>query len=67
MNYLLSLNQVCRKLDVSARRFYALVRQGQVRPDSITDSGFFFDSSRLPELRDFFEELRRCPVNYPYD
>jgi hypothetical protein len=57
-HYLLSLNQVSAKLDIPARRLYALVKQGEVKPDSVTDTAFYFDSSRLPELRNFVERLR---------
>jgi hypothetical protein len=61
-NYLLSLNQVARKCDVPFQRMDQLVRLGLIHPDSVTDRLFFFDSSRLSEIKEKIAELRDRPV-----
>jgi hypothetical protein len=59
MTEMLSLNQLSRKLDVPYQSILALVRTGQLIPDSISGRYFLFAATRLYEIEKFLNARRR--------
>jgi hypothetical protein len=58
MTEVLSLNQLAKKIGAPYTSLLALVRSGELRPDSISGRYFLFKASRLGEIQLFLASRR---------
>jgi hypothetical protein len=56
---LYTLNEIARETREPYSSLHSLVRNGELKPDSITSRFFLFDSSRLGEIDKFLSSRRR--------